>query len=119
MVQDLRRQLAAATPVGSKAKDVNFINTKVFEGGKYTGGIKESFKTWAKKVKIYINSQHRGMRQALDLSEDGSTKVVVSDLKGLDWKFVVEANEKLYDYLMTFTSEDALRVVEPYTGEGF
>ena len=83
-VQDLRRQLASAATTGAKAKDVNFINTKVFEGGKYTGGAKESFKTWAKKVKIYLNSQHRGMRQALELSEDASTKVIVGDLKGLD-----------------------------------
>ena len=104
-VMDLRRQLASATSAGTKAKDVNFINTKVFEGGKYTGGAKESFKTWAKKVKIYLNSQHRGMRQALELSEDASTKVVVGDLKGLDWQFAVEANEKLYDFLMTFTPE--------------
>ena len=104
-VQDLRRQLAAATPVVSKAKEVNFINTKVFEGGKYTGGIKESVKTWAKKIKIYFNSQHRGMRQALELSEDAITKVAVGDLKLQDWQFVVEANEKLYDFLMNFTAE--------------
>ena len=96
-VQDLRRQLASAATTGAKAKDVNFINTKVLEGAK------ESFKTWAKKVKIYLNSQHRGMRQALEISGDSGTKVVVGDLKGLDWHFAVEANEKLYDFLMTFT----------------
>ena len=59
------------------------------------------------------------MRQALELSEDTSTEVVVADLKGFDWQFAAEANEKLYDFLMTFTSEEALRVVEPYAGEGF
>ena len=36
-VQDLRRQLAEARVVEKNTKDVNFINTKVFEGGKYTG----------------------------------------------------------------------------------
>ena len=39
-VQDLRRQLASDATTGAKAKDVNFINTKVFEGGEYTGGTK-------------------------------------------------------------------------------
>ena len=29
------------------------------------------------------------MRQALELSEDAITKVVVGDLKGLDWQFAV------------------------------
>ena len=45
------------------------------------------------------------MRQALELSEDAITKVAVGDLKLQDWQFVVEANEKLYDFLMTFTAE--------------
>ena len=118
-VQDLRRQLASAATAGAKVREVNFINTKIFEGGKYTGGAKESFKTWMKKVKIYLNSQHRGMRQALEVSEKSSTKVVVDDLKSLDRQFAMEAGEKLYDFLMTFTAEEALRVVEPYISDGF
>ena len=59
------------------------------------------------------------MRQALEISEESDNKVVAQDIKGLDWQFAVEANEKLYDFLMTFTSEEALRVVEPYVGDGF
>ena len=31
----------------------------------------------------------------------------------------MEANDKLYDFCVTFTSEDALRVVEPYASKGF
>ena len=72
-----------------------------------------------KKVKIYLNSQHRGMRQALEVSEESNTKVVVDDLKSLDRQFALEAGEKLYDFLMTFTAEEALRVVEPYISDGF
>ena len=118
-VLELRRQLASSAHTSNNPKNVKFINTKTFEGGKFAGGVKESFKAWAKKVKIFLNSQHRGMRQALEVSEEAGTKVVVGDLKGLDWQFAVEANEMLYDFLMTFTSEEALRVVEPYVSEGF
>ena len=122
-VLELRRQQAASTasgaPTSMTPKNVQFVNTKTFEGGKFSGGIKESFKAWAKKIKIFLNAQHRGMRQALDTSEEATAKVIVADLKGLDWQFAVEANEMLYDFLMTFTSEEALRVVEPYVGEGF
>ena len=118
-VLDLRRQVATNAPASSKPRNVQFINTKTFEGGKFAGGVKESFNAWAKKVKIFLNSQHRGMRQALEVSEETGNKVVVADLKGLDWQFAVEANEMLYDFLMTFTSEEALRVVEPYANEGF
>ena len=74
-VQDLRRQLASAATTGGKQKDVSFINTKNFEGGRFSGSAKESFKAWSKKVKTYLNSQVRGMRQALELSEETEAKV--------------------------------------------
>ena len=65
-IQELRRMLAQATPAGGgKQKDVSFINTKNFEGGRFSGSAKESFKAWSTKVKTYLNSQVRGMRQAL------------------------------------------------------
>ena len=118
-VQDLRRRLTSAEAAGGKSKDVNFINTKTFEGGKFSGNAKESFKAWSKKVKIYLNSTRSGMRQALEISEESDQKVVAQDLKGLDWPIAVVANEKLYDFLMTFTAEEALRVVEPYVSDGF
>ena len=108
-VLELRRQQAASGATAStKPKNVQFVNTKTFEGGKFSGGVKESFKAWAKKIKIFLNAQHRGMRQALDTSEEATAKVIVADLKGLDWQFAVEANEMLYDFLMTFTCEEAL-----------
>ena len=41
-IQELRRLLAQATPAGGwaqkNAKEVAFINVKVFEGGKFGGG---------------------------------------------------------------------------------
>ena len=119
-IQELRRMLAQATPAGGgKQKDVSFINTKNFEGGRFTGNAKESFKAWSKKVKTYLNSQVRGMRQALELSEESDAKVQIGDLKLDSWQFAVEANEKLHDFLLTFTSEEAFQVVEPFNGDGF
>ena len=119
-IQELRRALAQATPAGSgsqrSAKEVSFINAKTFEGGKYLGSTKESYKVWAKKAKTYLNSQLRGMRQALDLSEESEARVQVGSLK-LDG--AVEADEKLYDFLLTFTAEEAFQVVEPFNGDGF
>ena len=77
----MRRQFAEARPVWKKTNEVHFINTKVFEGRKYTGSRKESFKTWSKKVKIFLNSQHGGMRQALETSEEASAQIEVRDLQ--------------------------------------
>ena len=118
-VRELHRMFAEAKPVDGKAKTVNFVNTKVFEGGKYLGSTKESYKTWAKKVKTYLNSQVRGMRKALELSEEADSKVQIGDLKLDSQQFAAEANEKLYDFLLTFTSEEAFQVVEPFNGDGF
>ena len=120
-IQELRRMLAQASPTGGakKSKDIAFVNVKFFEGGKFTGATKESLKTWAKKVNIFLNSQHSGMRKALELAEEAVGKVNVTDLGIPDREFAVEANEKLHDFLMTYTADEALQVVEPYSGEGF
>ena len=62
-IQELRRLLATAPTANAKTlKDFNFVNTKQFEGGKFAGGPKEAFETWAKKVKIHFNCQHLGLR---------------------------------------------------------
>ena len=122
-IQELRRMLAQATPAGGgaqkNAKEVSFINVKVFEGGKFSGGSKESLTMWAKKIKIFLNSQHKGMRKALELAEEAANKVNIADLEIPDREFATDANEKLHDFLMTYTAEEALQVVEPYSGEGF
>ena len=122
-IQELRRMLAQASPVGGgiqkKEKEVSFINVKVFEGGKFNGGSKESLKTWAKKIRIFLNSQHRGMRRALEFAEEAANKVNIADLGITDREFATDANEKLHDFLMTHTAEEGLQVVEPYGGEGF
>ena len=118
-LQDLRRRLTSAEAKGGKQKDVQFINTKTFEGGKFGGTSKESFKAWSKTLKVYLNSIRSGMRQALEASEESDVKMDMQSLKGIGWPEAVEANEKLYDFLMTFAADEALRVVEPYEGEGF
>ena len=108
-IQELRRMLAQATPAGGgKQKDVSFINTKNFEGGRFSGNAKESFKAWSKTVKTYLNSQVRGMRSALELCEEAEAKVQIGSLKLDSSQSAVEADEKLYDFLLTFTAEEAL-----------
>ena len=47
-VLELRRQLASGAQTSNKPKNVQFINTKTFEGGKFAGGVNESYKAWAK-----------------------------------------------------------------------
>ena len=121
-IQELRQMLAQASQGGGqsakKEKEISFISLKVFDGGKFSGSTKESLKAWSKKTKIFLNAQHRGMRKALELAEDAVTKVDAADL-GFDRDFAENANEKLHDFLMTYTSEEALQVVEPFSGEGF
>ena len=122
-IQELRQLLAQASPVGGaafkKEKEISFINTKVFEGGKFSGTTKESLKAWGKKIKIFLNTQHKGMRKALEIAEEAASKVNIADLGITNREFLEDANEKLHDFLMTYTAEEALQVVEPFSGEGF
>ena len=86
-IQELRRLLAEAKSVDGdrRQKEVSFINIKVFEGGRFSGGAKESFKVWSRNLKIYLNSQHKGMRKALELAEESLSKVNVGDLQLTNW----------------------------------
>ena len=62
-IQELRRMLTQASPAGGvsskKEKEICLININVFGNGKFSGGTKEPFNSWAKHIKIFLNSQHR------------------------------------------------------------
>ena len=59
------------------------------------------------------------MRQAFEIAEESADRVDLACLKLTDWSAAVEVNEKLYDFLVTFTAEEAMRLVEPHAADGF
>ena len=66
------------------------------------------YKGWAKKVTIFCNSQHRGFRAALEKAEECTKQVEVGDLGIASWELAKDMDEKLYDFIVTFTSDEAL-----------
>ena len=58
-IQDLRRLLAEARAgsahQGQKPREMNFINSKSFEGGQFSGTARESHKSLSENLKIYFN----------------------------------------------------------------
>ena len=69
-------------------------------------------------MKIFANSQRAGFKRALErveLNED--EPVGVRSLQGMQWAIAEMAKSKLLDFLDTFTSDDALRIVETYSGQ--
>ena len=77
-----------------KPKDLNLVNTKTFEGGKFGGTKLENFKSLDKRVNVCTNSQHRGFRVALEQAEEQLSKVTWDVLKFTSLEFAVEANKK-------------------------
>ena len=77
------------------------------------------YKEWVKKEKTFCNSQHRGFRAALKKAEECTKQVEVGDLGIATWELGTDMDEKLYDFIVTFTSDEALRAIEPYQGSGF
>ena len=43
----------------------------------------------------------------------------VGDLGIATWELATDMDEKLYNFIVTFTSDEALRAIEPYQGCGF
>ena len=78
-INDLRRLLAEARSSNKTERAMNFINVKTYEGGKFTGKVGD-YKPWAKRVKIYCNSQCRGFAAALELAEAQTSAVELGRL---------------------------------------
>ena len=51
------------------SREVSFVSTKSFEGGKFAGSKAENFKAWAKRVRIFCNAQASGMKKAMEAAE--------------------------------------------------
>ena len=100
---------------------LSFVNQKQYEGGKFLGNKNENFKVWAKRVRIYCNSQAPGMRRALELAEAHARPIdiQVDHLELGSASLAQEADGRLHDFLATFTSEEALRIVDVHPDLGF
>ena len=118
---DLQRNMGQAGQSPKREHRLSFVNQKHYEGGKFLGGKNENFKVWAKRVRIYCNSQAPGMRRALELAEAHTSPidVHVSQLELGDANLAQEADSRLHDFLSTFTGEEALRIVDVHPDQGF
>ena len=121
-IRDLRNLLAEEQRKGTAAKrsekPLSFINSKNFEGGKFSGAKFENSRAWSKKVKIFCNTQYRGFRKALTNAEECKDRVGIENLDLPSWDFATDVNEKFSDFLHTYTSDDAMRIVEAYPDQG-
>ena len=100
-------------------REVSFVNIKSFEGGKFTGGKSENFKAWAKRVRIFCNAQASGMKKAMEAAEASAHDVDLRNLGLAEPRLAEDLDTKLHDFLATYVSEEALRMVEGIPDKGF
>ena len=117
-ILELRRSLAEARYANRGERVVNFVNVKSYEGGKFTGKVGD-YKPWAKRAKIFCNSQCRGFAAVLERAEEQPGTVELGRLGFSGNADPGELDEKLYDFLVTYTAEEALGNVERFPGSGF
>ncbi len=118
-IADLRGQLATAKAEPRGEKVLNLVNSKSFEPKIFTGAHDENFRSWAKTVNNFRNSQRHGFRQALEWAEREKDQIDQNDLDMLSWPHVNAANTTLYDMLALITQDDALLLVEQAKEQGF
>ena len=82
----------------------------------YNGDIK-MYKGWAKKFMAFCNGKQPVFRKALLWASQQQTPITDSDLQGTNWSHIGDANQKLYDLLITVTTDKALQKVEATVGE--
>ena len=98
---------------------MSFVSMKSFEGGKFAGGKSENFKAWAKRVRIFCNAQASGMKKAMEAAEASVRDVDLRSLGLADQNLAEDLDAKLHDFLATYVSEEALRIVEGIPDKGF
>ena len=100
---------------------ITFVSQKHYEGGKFLGSKAENFKSWARRVRIFCNSQAPGMRHALELAEAHARPINIGadHLELGSASLAMEADSRLHDFLATFTGEEALRIVDKHPDQGF
>ena len=98
---------------------MELVDVKTMQPTVFKGGMQESYKQWAKKVKAFCNSRKAGFRQALDWAEKETVPVTEDTLKVLSWAPAEAANAKLYDMLVMHLADDPLILVENHLNAGF
>ena len=113
--------------------DLKDLETKVGNGG---GGEKKQYwnldtkgqvaeysgdpkvwRGWAKKVMAFCNGRQPGFRKALLWAAQQQVPIDDASLTATNWEHIKEANQKLYDLLITVTTDKALQKVETTVGD--
>ena len=105
------------TKRGGRGDKQRLINSRDMKCTIFTG--KEPYKPWAKRLKAYCNGLVNGFRQALDWAEKQTTAIDHTDLTAMNWQWISEADQELYDLLVLTTGEEALTIVELSANRGF
>ena len=109
-VFELKQKIATMESRGGPEKEFNLVNRKEFSGERFSGDKKENFKVWTKGVKIFCNTHKVGFKKILEnIEAHEDVEVDIGVIGAMQWEAAVEANIKLYDFLCTYTSGDALK----------
>ena len=77
----------------------------------FSGKQGEHFKTWAKKVRPYVNGHKLGFKKILQWVEM-QQEPINPDQMNIDWPHKGAASVILYDFLMIHTADDAQVCIE-------
>ena len=89
----------------------SLINMKTMEPKSFGGTSGESFRTWAKKIRAYVNGHRSGFKKFLKWVEAQTTPINMDDMD-CDWKYKESAAGHLYDFLMMHVTGDAQVIIE-------
>ena len=80
-------------------------------------GDQETYKGWAKKFMAFCNGKQPGFRKALLWAAQQQTPITDQGMQATGWSHITDANQKLYDLLITVTTDKALQKVETTVGD--
>ena len=96
---------------GGKGGPGSLINLKTMQPKVFSGASGDQFKTWAKKVRSYLNGYRTGFKKFLKWVEAQTTPIDPANMS-CGWVHKDTISEELYDFLMQQTTGDAQVIIE-------
>ena len=114
-VQDVQSKVIQGGGNQGEKKHYWNLDTKG-QVGEYSGDPK-AWRGWAKKLMAFCNGKQPGFRKALLWAAQQQVPIDDASMQATGWAHIQEANQKLYDLLITVTTDKALQKVETTVGD--
>ena len=86
---------------GGETRQIKLINHKSITPPLFSGN-RNKYMSWARSMKVYLDSQYSGFRKRLDPAEHEESKITMGMVDRTHWRYTREFNTQLLNLMTTY-----------------